>query len=739
MEIERQGQIQSIIFRNVENGYTVLSLTDEHGITFTANGIMPLCSIGEQVLLRGEQKYHPKYEDQFLVSSYSCLAPSNITAIIAYLAGGSIKGVGEATAHAIVDQFGMETLPVLENTPERLLEIPGIGKKRMLMMAESFRQNKSMRDILLALEPYGVTVNQAARLYQAYGEMCMLRLHENPYQMIRDVEGIGFLTADRIAQCVSGFETDSMARIRAGIIYALQSTSNEYGHTYLPMDKLLQKAQQLLGVSDTTVCDTLDWMLDNGEVRRARVGDGDGIFLPYLFLQERGIADRLTAMAHKPIPPIDFDLSKCQTEMQLKLSREQQDAVRTALEQHICVITGGPGTGKTTIIRFIVRALLDAGQDITLAAPTGRAAKRMTEATGTEAATLHRLLEYVPGEGFTHDAENPLLFDAFVIDEASMVDVPLMCALLHAMPSGSRLILVGDSDQLPPVGCGDVLRDIISSNVIPVFRLNEVFRQAESSRIISNAHRINEGLMPVLDDDMSDFRFESIPSPDMILARIAQLFQLWSDQWTDRKPLYQIQTLAPMKKGSIGVSELNRYLQSLVNPESAAKAQYVSGFTIYREGDKVMQVRNNYKQEWKRMMPDGTLVDGSGVFNGDLGIVTRIDAVDCILYVRFDDDRLSGYDYSQLDELELAYCISIHKSQGSEFSTVLLPLAGGPPMLLNRNLLYTAVTRAKKQVYCLGREDTIARMVHTDLKRRRYTSLCFWLTAADNPLFEDRQ
>ena len=727
--MDKQGQVQTIIFRNVQNGYSVLSFKDAEGGSFTANGIMPLLRVGEQVVLHGEEQVHPKYGKQFVVSSYECLAPSNLDAIYAYLSSGVVRGIGEATAKLIVDAFGMDTLRILDEAPERLMELPGIGSKKYMMIRDSYTENKKMRDILLALEPYGVTVSQAVKVFQTYGDMCMLRIQEDPYRLIRDIDGIGFLTADRIAQNVSGFETDSFARLRAGIIYALNSTAAEYGHTYLPMDKLISKSQQLLDVSILQLEDALSALLENRELATAQIEGEDGVFLPYLAHDEALIARKLLQLTEKSDAQQFWDLEQYQHDLNLQLTDEQERAVSAALDEGVIIITGGPGTGKTTIIRVIVHAMLDAGLEIALAAPTGRAAKRMTETTGFEASTLHRLLEYAPGSGFGKNADDPLFYDLIVIDEMSMVDVPLMAAFLSAVPRGTRIVLVGVSDQLPSVGCGDVLRDCIRSARIPVFSLTEVFRQEKRSMIITNAHRINRGQMPILEDEFSDFRFESLPTAEDIRKRIAEMFILWSDQWRNRSKLFRIQVLSPMKKGPLGVLEMNAFLQKLMNPDDVDKAEHISGSTIYREGDKVMQIRNNYKQEWTRILPTGGMQDGVGVFNGDLGIIHRISRTDQSLEVLFDGDRSSTYSFSQLDELELAYCISIHKSQGSELPVVLLPLAGGPPMLLTRNLLYTAVTRAKKQLYILGREDTVARMVNTDQKRRRYTSLCTRLLA----------
>ena len=462
------------------------------------------------------------------------------------------------------------------------------------------------------------------------------------------------------------------------------------------------------------------------------VGETEGIFLPYLARMEEGIAQKLTTLLEKPVQNPFWDVAQYQQELGVTLSASQTQAVEAALNAGLLVITGGPGTGKTTIIRCITFALSEMGMTFALCAPTGRAAKRMSEATGAEASTLHRLLEYNPGEGFVRCKDDPLDYDMVIVDEMSMVDVPLMHALTQALPRGTRLILVGDADQLPPVGCGDVLRDILSSGVVPVIRLTEIFRQAQTSRIITNAHRINEGQMPVLENSDSDFIYEEQNVPELILNRVRELCLRESARLGTGEPLMDVQVLTPMKKGTLGVENLNRILQEALNPPELGKPEHSFGSLLLRQGDKIMQIKNDYKVEWQKPGPDGALQEGAGAFNGDLGTLFRLDNLNRVLHVLFDDGRLAMYDFTQAEELDLAYCISIHKSQGSEFPTVLLPLAGGPPMLLNRNLLYTAVTRAKKLVYCLGRRDTIARMVRTVQSRRRFTALAVRLQEARN-------
>lgn len=718
------GTIQTIIYRNADNGWTVLELTAENGERLSAVGTLPLCAVGERVELEGAFVTHPRYGRQFKASSAKTLAPATLAAIEGYLGSGVIKGIGAATAHAIVAHFGMDTLSVLDEQPERLTEIPGIGKKRGALIAASYRDNRQMRDVMLALEPYGVTVNQAWKLYRIYGEGCIARIEENPYQIIADVDGIGFVTADRIAQNVSGFSFDSPARLRAGLLYALAQGCGEYGHTYLPRASLLDYAQRLLGVGQEALADALDEMIGAREVVYQMVGDVDGVFQPRLCAMENEIAARLIKLAALPEVNPFLEAAAAVPRGSIRLAPQQAEAVRLAMTQGVLVVTGGPGTGKTTIIRCITEILTDMQMEFALTAPTGRAAKRMSEATGCEARTLHRLLEYVPGEGFKRNADDPLLYDMIIVDEASMVDVPLLHALLAAIPAGTRLIMVGDSDQLPSVGPGDALRDIIASGVVRVVRLTEIFRQAQQSLIVTNAHRINAGRMPLLDNGaQSDFRFEEYQSQEQALERVLGLCAHPDASLPVGEPLMDIQVLAPMKKGPLGVYNLNARLQAALNPPSPDKAEHAFGERILRVGDKVMQVQNNYKVEWTRRGPNGASIEGAGAFNGDLGTVYRIDNGARRFSILFDDDRLAHYEFTQSDEIELAYCISIHKSQGSEFPVVILPLCGGPPVLLTRNLLYTALTRARRQVVCLGRRETVAAMVQNNRDMRRYTAL----------------
>ena len=721
--MELTGVIQNIIYRNASNGYTVLSVMPDQGkMPITAVGKMPLLDVGDSVSLDGAYTFNARFGQQFAVNSYSRVAPSTESSIIAYLSSGAVRGVGPSLAKAIVAQFGLDTLQVLEHTPDALLEVPGIGVKKAAMILGSYRENAQMRNVLLALEPYGVTVNQAHRMVQIYGDLCLAKIQENPYQLIDDIDGIGFLTADRIAQNVAGFETDSLARLQAGIRYALERAKEERGDMFLARKALLTEAQRLLGADPNMLDEALDWMIGGGDLVSQSVGETDAIFLPYLAKMEDYIAKRLLQLREAPAYQT-WDLASIENDLHLELSDQQRDAVLSALNAGLLIITGGPGTGKTTIIRFIAHAFSEAGYSVSLAAPTGRAAKRMSEATGFDASTIHRLLEYIPGEGFIRNLENPLLCDMLIVDEMSMVDAPLMYALLKATTAGTRLILVGDSDQLPPVGCGSVLLDALRSNLIPTCKLTEIFRQAQQSRIVRNAHLVNHGRMPILAPDHSDFLFEEISAPDRIVRRLTELVKDQRDRLQTDEPLMDVQVLVPMKTGPLGVVALNQHLQAVLNPPAHTKQEHSYGETLFREGDKIMQIKNDYKIEWRKREKNGSYTEGLGVFNGDLGTLVALDNDLRTGTVAFDDGRICTYEYTKFDELDLAYCITIHKSQGSEFKTVLLPLAGGPPMLLTRNLLYTAITRAKKLVYCIGRSDTISRMVYNAQKNERNTSL----------------
>lgn len=728
--MELTGTVKAIIYRSEDTGFTVLELTNEAGEDMTAIGEMPLAGVGERVELTGQWTEHKTYGRQFRAETCKTLAPATLTALKNYLASGLIKGVGESTAQAIVQTFGMETLDVLEKEPARLAEVPGIGQIRAQTIGASYGAQLGLRDIMLGLQKYGVTIGQAMKLYKIYGELCLAKIEENPYRLIDDVEGIGFKTADAIARN-GGVEPDAPYRLRAGLKYTLQWARQE-GHTYLPREKLVEVAAGLLQADIAPVERTLTELLLEGQLIQEQLPGEDGIFLPGMFRTEQDCALRLLRLQGQSALDNPFfrpkaQIARLEQQLDITLAPAQRQAVELALKAGALVITGGPGTGKTTILRFVITLLEEMGTEYALCAPTGRAAKRMGEATGRDASTIHRLLEYSYGEGgFGRNAENTLLADVVIVDEMSMVDVPLMAALLRALAPGTRLIMVGDSDQLPSVGPGNVLRDMVDSGQIPVVRLTEIFRQSGRSAIVTNAHRINEGQMPIL-EGLEDFGFEPMEEQETVIRRLIALNSGKAAKLGAQEPLQDIQVLAPMKKGPLGVYNLNKRLQEALNPPAHKKKERKYGDVVFREGDKVMQIKNDYRLAWTRSLPHQPPEMGEGVYNGDLGTIMSIDLYEQTLEVLFDDGRSAVYSFSMLEELELAYCISIHKSQGSEFPIVLLPLLGGPPMLLNRNLLYTAVTRARHMVYILGRQSCIQQMVRNNQVKRRYSGLARFL------------
>ncbi len=729
---EIKGTVKSIIFRNEENGFTVLELVDAAGDEITAVGPLPLANVGERIEVSGAWTEHPTYGRQLRAQGCRVLAPATLTALVNYLGSGLIRGVGESTAREIVNTFGLETLPVLENAPERLTEVPGIGRLRAAKIAESFAAQRDMRDIMLALQEFGVTVSQAMKLYKAYGNLCLAKIQENPYRLIDEIEGIGFLTADRLAQN-AGVERDSAFRIKAGLKYTLQWARQE-GHTYLPRDILIRIAasERVLGVELLPVERALDELIIGGEVVYQTVGSADGVFLPRMHFLESDCAKRLLQVLHTPSPLLFLDpenqVALLERELKISLAPQQQEAVIRALTSGALVITGGPGTGKTTILRFILRIVQNMGLSCELCAPTGRAAKRMAEATGVPARTIHRLLEYgYGGEGFLRDEENPVETDLIIVDEMSMVDVPLMHALLRAVGPSTRLLMVGDADQLPPVGAGNVLRDVIESGAVPVMRLTDIYRQAERGMIVENAHRINNGQPPELSSGKEDFLFEEIAAAEDVARRVVGLCTGRVNRLLTREPRKDVQVLVPMKKGPLGVYALNARIQAAMNPPGRQKRERKHGDVVFREGDKVMQVKNNYKLGWKKARYNGIAEEGLGVFNGDLGTILRIDSTEQELEVLFDDERAAVYDFTMLDELSLAYAVTVHKSQGSEFPIVILPLISGAPSLMTRNLLYTAVTRAREQVYILGRSRCVYEMAANGQVKKRYSALSVFL------------
>lgn len=720
MPEQLEAVIEETIFRNEENGYSVVQAKAGRE-SVTVVGTLPALAPGEQVLLSGSWTAHPQYGKQWKATACEIRKPTTLLGIERYLGSGLIRGVGPSTARLLVQAFGKNTLDVLSEHPERLTEVPGIGKKRAAQLAESFREQYAAREAMVFLQAYGVSPTLAVKISKAYGADAQRKIRENPYRLIDDIDGVGFLTADRIALSL-GIPQDSEYRLRSGLKYVLQEAAAGEGHTFLPKPLLLERAARALRVEDGLLAHALDTLLFAREIIALDLDGQEALLLSGFFYAEKEIARYLKLLMGReekiPEAQILEKIQQFEREHQMQFSENQRRAVSEAVRRGLVVITGGPGTGKTTIINCILWLL---GKDVLLAAPTGRAAKRMSEATGHEAKTLHRLLEFAGDEGhFQRDEQNPLDCGCVIVDEMSMVDVFLMRSLLVALKPGTKLILVGDADQLPSVGAGNVLGDILKSGVVPSVRLTDIFRQSEESLIVLNAHRINHGEPPILNRRDSDFFFERRPVPDEAAQAIVGLCArrlpafLHSDA-----PARDIQVLAPTKKSGAGVYQLNALLQAALNPPAPWKKEIAYGETVFRTGDKVMHIRNNYQLPWKA---DGG-EEGEGVFNGDVGFVSAVDNQDRIVTVRFDDERTVEYDYQQLEELELAYCLSVHKSQGSEFPCVVMPVLGGPPRLLTRNLFYTALTRARKLVVLVGREDAIADMVRNNHIATRYTTL----------------
>lgn len=718
--MELQGIVESTVFRNEENGYTVLQLHAgrEH---VTAVGIMPPLTAGEQVTLEGDWIQHPQYGKQLKASACRVEKPTTLLGIERFLASGLIKGVGRSTAKLIVQEFGTRALDVIGEDPQKLTVISGIGKKRAKMIGYCFQEQYAAREAMIFLQSYGISPNLAVKISKRYGQATQQLLRENPYRLMEDIEGVGFTTADRIALAM-GISTDSEFRLKGGLKFALSDASQSEGHTYLPENVLLRRAGDMLKVPAEVLEHHLDELLFKKELTAAEIDGVRCVFITAMYQAEAECAKRLINLRGKAQTGLKSVLAanirRYERANSITLSDSQKQAVCEALDNGLFIITGGPGTGKTTIINCILSLL---NGDALLAAPTGRAAKRMSEATGREAKTLHRLLEYSGEDGhFTRDEDNPLDTPCVIVDEVSMVDLFLMRSLLRALRSGTRLILVGDADQLPSVGAGNVLSDMLASGVIPSARLTVIFRQSEESDIVTNAHRINRGEMPVLNRKNSDFFFDRQLYPQQAVESVVGLCvkRLPGFLHTDR-PMRDIQVLSPTKKGDCGVIALNRMLQEALNPPHPRKPEISWGDRVYRLGDKVMHIKNDYQIEWTAL--DGE--EGTGAFNGDIGYITAVDKEENTLSVLYDDERTVEYEYSALEEIDLAYCLSVHKSQGSEFPCVVMPVTGGPRMLLNRNLFYTALTRARKLVVLVGREDCIADMVNNDHINARYTAL----------------
>lgn len=728
------GYIDHVIFRNEDNGYTVMVLKGmEEERELTCVGTFPAITQGAAIEASGNYTTHPVYGKQFQIASYVEKMPEDALAMERYLGSGAIKGIGAALAARIVRRFGDDTMRIVEEEPERLAEIKGISEKKAMEIAEQMTEKADMRRAMIFLQKYGISLNLGAKIYQKYGQTVYGVLQENPYRLAEDISGVGFRIADEIASRI-GIHTDSDYRIRSGMLYTLLQASGE-GHIYLPKEELFSRASELLGVDSSYMEKHLMDMVVDRKLILKETEDGAVVYPTryyYLELNSARMLCELNILCPEDEEMMAKRINRIEKETGTRLDEMQKQAVAAAASHGLFILTGGPGTGKTTTINAIIRYFEEEGAELRLAAPTGRAAKRMTEATGYEAQTIHRLLELngMPEEEqegravhFDRNSENPLEADVIIIDEMSMVDIALMHSLLLAVTAGTRLILVGDENQLPSVGPGNVLRDIIRSGCFPVVELKKIFRQASESDIVVNAHKINRGEQVTINNKSRDFFFLKRYDADIIIRVVIALIQEKLPRYVDAKP-YEIQVLTPMRKGLLGVERLNQILQRYLNPPDEKKKEKEIGQRLFREGDKVMQVKNNYQLEWEILGRYKIPVDkGVGVFNGDTGIMTEINEFAETATVEFEDGRQAEYSFKQLEELELAYAVTIHKSQGSEYPAVILPILSGPRMLMNRNLLYTAVTRARKCVTVVGSETTFAEMIRNEKQQQRYSSL----------------
>ncbi len=726
--ISLKGTVDGIIYRNDENGYTVFVLSTENSYE-TVTGTFPLIREGDFINVFGLFVEHENYGTQFKASSYEMVTPETIDEVEAYLSSGIIKGVGAKTARDIVDYFGKEALNIIEKEPHKLMLISGIGEAKAKTIHESFTELLGAQRTVMFLQKYDISPKTALKIYAQYGDNTVELLQENPYRLISDIDGIGFISADNIASSM-GLDKKSDFRITAGIKYVLREASND-GHTYLPKDVLIERTSLLLGIDKALIEEKLTALNYEGVLRvlTGENGESDSIYLNSLYNAEELSSIILLLLQKRfkgePDKNIEKEISRYEKDKNLSLAENQRLAVKSAVNSGVSIITGGPGTGKTTTLDCVLHLFRKRGMEIMLCAPTGRAAKRMSEATGEDAKTIHRLLEYSKNEeGYFHfnrNKDNTLPEGVIIIDEASMLDIYLLEALLLALSDNSRIVFVGDADQLPSVGAGNVLKDIISCQKFPCVKLNEIFRQSKESAIITNAHKINNGEMPVVNTKGGDFFLDRKTSEQSIMATVIDLVKRRLPSAYNYSPFSDIQVLTPIKKGVCGVYNLNKCLQEALNPPEKNKREHVFGENIFRAGDKVMQIRNNYDRQWTLLDKYGNAVSGTGVFNGDVGIITEIDVTE--LTVKFDDNKISVYSFHDLDELSLAYAISVHKSQGCEFPVVVMPLPLMNVRIMTRNLLYTAVTRAKKLVVLCGNDHSLKTTVNNLDTQKRYSGL----------------
>ncbi len=729
--LQLAGTVEQVVFQNENTGFTVLELNTGQNLVTVVGEMVSVCE-GEQLKVMGNWTSHPSFGTQFRAQLCERTMPTTASAILRYLSSGAVKGVGPATAAKLVEAFGEKTLEVLENEPHRLCEIKGITRSRALKIAEEFKSLFGIREVMLYLGQFGITPAESLRVWKMLGMNCVERIRNNPYLLCTEGLRIGFDRTDAVAMAMDRPQDDAF-RVRAGILHVMRHNQGN-GHTCLPADKLIAAASRMLGVAPELTEETLAELERDRSLVREEFGGHGFVFTPQMHRAEVYAAGRLNMMTMFP-PQCFFDVEEhiaaIEKEQQIQYESLQRQAIVQALSKGMLILTGGPGTGKTTTLNAIIQILEWKGQRVMLAAPTGRAAMRMSQVTGREAKTIHRLLEVEWDQDdrpvFARNEKNLLECDALVVDELSMVDSSLFSSLLTALPLGSRLVMVGDSDQLPSVGPGDVLHDLIDSGVLPVVQLQEVFRQSMQSMIVSNAHKIVRGEMPELAVRDNDFFFLNGSDPGNIAQTIVDLCRTRLPNSYGYSPLADIQVLCPSRKGELGVVELNKLLQRALNPPARDKREITLHMTLLREGDKVMQIKNDYDITWNR--PDGS--SGTGVFNGDVGILETIDKSTGSMLVRF-DDRVAVYGPENAENLDLAYAVTVHKSQGNEFPAVVMPMFPGPPQLYYRNLLYTAVTRAKSLLVLVGVRRVVAQMVENNRKTKRYSGLRYFLTRTDN-------
>lgn len=722
------GVVEDITFQNDTNGFTVLDFSTDDEL-FTAVGVMPGITAGETVSLTGSFIMHPTFGRQLKVTAFTRTLPETSEQIIKYLSSGVIRGVGPKKALLIVETFGADTLNVIENEPERLSELKGISIDQAKNIGEEFKKQYAMRTVMLGLEKYGLTPNECVRIYKKLGIQAVEKVKENPYCLCSLGIGISFEKAEVIEEKLEEKPTPEY-RIKEGILHVMRHNRSSRGHTCIPREKLLKPCADLLSTNEDTIDITIDSLISTAQLKTYIIDGAEFVFLPSSIRDEKRIAERMGIVAKFPPPRMSTlaqTIDDIEYENNIKYEDLQRMAIATAANKGLLILTGGPGTGKTTTIKGIIKVFEKQNLDIALAAPTGRAAKRMTELTGKEAKTIHRLLEVEWDEDdkpvFRRDTKNPLDCNALILDELSMVDISLFASLLDALPLGCRLILVGDSDQLPPVGPGNVLHDLIKAEVLPVVELNKVFRQAMESKIISNAHKIVTGEMPDLKNDGKDFFHMERTSPFLTAETVAELCATRLKNAYGWDPLSDIQVICPSKKGETGTINLNKILQNLLNPRDNKKQEIIIAGQLFREGDKIMQTKNNYNIEWESSDEKGT-----GIFNGDIGILEEIDAKSGLVKINF-DGRIAELAAEHLADLDLSYAITVHKSQGSEFKAVIIPAMGVVPNLAYRNLLYTAVTRAKDMLITVGSGELIYKMTANDKKAKRYSALAHFLKA----------